>query len=420
MFLIFNKFEILMGFRYLKSKKNDSFVSFISFISIIGIGLGVAALIVVLSVMNGFSQEIRNKIVGVSSHIKITTLDAKLKNWADTSQQILNNNSQVTSIAPFIEGQGLVTINGSINGVIITGVDSSLEQKQNAVFQSVPTATIERFNQLRFSILLSKKLAQSLGVDIGDKITVITPNSQFSAVGIMPRVKQFTVAGFFDAKIYEYDMGMVFINLQDAQILFNMSNLVTGLHVNVKDMMKTDLIKTQLENILPPEIFISDWMDQHQNYFAAVSLEKKMMAIILFLIVAVASFNLVSTLVMNVQNKKSDIAILRAMGASTTNIMKIFILQGTLAGIIGSITGTIFGILIATNLSWIVNIIEILTHSKLLSSEVYMIDYLPVDINMIDIITILLASILLSILSTIYPSIKAANTNPVMALRYNN
>lgn len=414
---MFCKFEYLVGFRYLKAKKSDTFVSFISFISIIGITLGVAALITVLSVMNGFSKEIRNRIVGVSSHMKVSTLDARLDNWQETRDTVVKN-PEVVSATPYIEGQGLISINGGITGVILTGVDVKQEMKYNAVFHSVSQDALDNFSNLRFSVLVSKKLARSLGINIGDKITVMTPNSQVSAVGMMPRIKQFIVAGFFDAKMYEYDMGMVFIKLQDAQILFTMQDLVSGLHVDIKDMMNTRAVKKQLEDKLPPEIFVTDWIDQHQNYFAAVNLEKKMMTIILFLIVAVASFNLVATLVMNVQNKRSDIAILRTMGASTGNIMRIFILQGAMSGLIGSISGTIIGILLAKNIGHILHLVEVLFHTQLLSSEIYMIDYLPSDIHFGDVGSIFLVSVVLSIVSTIYPSIKAAKTNPVQALRY--
>lgn len=414
---MFCKFEFLVGFRYLKAKKSDTFVSFISFISIIGITLGVAALITVLSVMNGFSKEIRNRIVGVSSHMKVSTLDARLDNWQDTRNTVVKN-PEVVSATPYIEGQGLISINGGITGVILTGVDVKQEMKYNAVFHSVSQDALDNFSNVRFSVLVSKKLARSLGINIGDKITVMTPNSQVSAVGMMPRIKQFIVAGFFDAKMYEYDMGMVFIKLQDAQILFTMQDLVSGLHVDIKDMMNTRAVKKQLEDKLSPEIFVNDWIDQHQNYFAAVNLEKKMMTIILFLIVAVASFNLVATLVMNVQNKRSDIAILRTMGASTGNIMRIFILQGAMSGLIGSISGTIIGILLAKNIGHILHLVEVLFHTQLLSSEIYMIDYLPSDIHFGDVCSIFLVSVVLSIVSTIYPSIKAAKTNPVQALRY--
>lgn len=414
---MFCKFEFLVGFRYLKAKKSDTFVSFISFISIIGITLGVAALITVLSVMNGFSKEIRNRIVGVSSHMKVSTLDARLDNWQETRNTVVKN-PEVVSATPYIEGQGLISINGGITGVILTGVDVKQEMKYNAVFHSVSQDALDNFSNVRFSVLVSKKLARSLGINIGDKITVMTPNSQVSAVGMMPRIKQFIVAGFFDAKMYEYDMGMVFIKLQDAQILFTMQDLVSGLHVDIKDMMNTRAVKKQLEDKLPPEIFVTDWIDQHQNYFAAVNLEKKMMTIILFLIVAVASFNLVATLVMNVQNKRSDIAILRTMGASTGNIMRIFILQGAMSGLIGSISGTIIGILLAKNIGHILHLVEVLFHTQLLSSEIYMIDYLPSDIHFGDVCSIFLVSVVLSIVSTIYPSIKAAKTNPVQALRY--
>jgi lipoprotein-releasing system permease protein len=257
-----------------------------------------------------------------------------------------------------------------------------------------------------------------MGVGIGDKVTIITPDGQITPAGMIPRLKQFTVSGIFDTHMAEYDSSLAYIGLKQAQILFQTPNTVTGIRLKVNDVMKTQQIKQQLYGILPGDFIIQDWIDQHQNYFAAVAMEKKMMSVILFLIIAVAAFNLVSTLVMSVNEKKSDIAILRTMGASQASVMKIFMLQGAISGIIGTLSGTILGVLLAYFVGDIVHGIELVTHTQLISGAVYMIDYLPSKIEFSDVASIFVASIVLSILATIYPSRSAAKINPAEALRY--
>ena len=415
---MFNKFEITVGLRYLKAKQKSSFVSFISLVSIIGIALGVAALITVLSVMNGFQQEIRNKIIGVTSHMQLIDAGGTLKNWQQVANLARSNNKQILSYAPYVDGQGLVSFDNSVSGVMIRGIEPSFENTVDNVNQNMIAGDNKSLESGAFNIVIGKGLAKLLGAEIGQKITLITPNGQVTPSGMIPRLKQFTISGIFDVHMYEYDSGLVLINLYDAQVLFKIPEAVSGIRLKVSDVMETQKIKSALEDYLPQDIVITDWIEQHQNYFAAVELEKKMMFIILTLIIAVAAFNLVSTLVMTVNDKKTDIAILRTMGASKNSVMHIFMIQGGISGIIGTLSGTIFGLILATNIGSILHFIEHLTNTKLVKADVYLIDYLPSQVITHDVVTIFIVSITLSILATIYPSWSASKTDPVEALRY--
>lgn len=414
---MFSKFELLVGLRYIKAKQRNSFVSFISLISIIGIALGVAALIIVLSVMNGFQREIRNKIIGVTSHMQLTSASGVFPDWQSVGN-IAFKNHHVLDYAPYIDGQGLVSIDGSVSGALIRGVEPNLEPKVDDVTKAVTSGSFASLNESAFNIVIGQDLARMLGANLGDKITVITPDGQVTPAGMIPRLKQFTITGIFNTHMQEYDSSLVFIGLKQAQILFKVADSVTGLRLKVDDVMKTQSIKEQLYSKMPGDVIIQDWIDQHQNYFSAVAMEKKMMFVILSLIIAVAAFNLVSTLVMTVNDKKADIAILRTMGATETNIMKIFMLQGGISGIIGTFSGTILGVILAYFIGDIVHGIELITHTKLISGDVYLIDYLPSQIELTDVLSIFIISILLSIFATIYPSRTAAKTNPAEALRY--
>lgn len=414
---MFSKFELLVGLRYLRAKQKNSFVSFISLVSIIGISLGVAALITVLSVMNGFQREIRNKIIGVTSHMQVISASSALGNWQAVGQ-LTTKNKDVVAYAPYIDGQGLISFSGSVSGILIRGVDPQYEPKVDEITGKVVEGSFNSLESAAFNIVIGKELARQLGASLGDKITVITPDGQITPTGMIPRLKQFTITGIFDSHMYEYDTSLVYIALNKAQILFKTPDSVTGLRLKVDDVMKTQLIKNQLYTILPGDLIIQDWIDQHQNYFSAVAMEKKMMFVILTLIVAVAAFNLVSTLVMTVNDKRPDIAILRTIGASERSIMKIFMLQGGISGIIGTVSGTILGVILALTVGDLVHGIELITHTKLISGEVYMIDYLPSQVEFSDVASIFCVSILLSIVATIYPSRAAAKTNPAEALRY--
>lgn len=414
---MFSKFELLIGLRYIRAKQKNSFVSFISLVSIIGIALGVAALIVVLSVMNGFQREIRNKIIGVTSHMQLTSASGSFTNWRALGTEAMKN-KEVLAFAPYIDGQGLISFDGSVSGVLIRGVDPHYEPKVDDVTQAVTSGTFSSLNESGFNIVIGKDLARMLGAGLGDKLTIITPDGQITPAGMIPRLKQFTITGIFNTHMQEYDSSLVFIGLNQAQILFKVPDSVSGLRLKVDDVMRTQTIKNQLYAALPSDVLIQDWIDQHQNYFAAVAMEKKMMFIILSLIIAVAAFNLVSTLVMTVNDKKADIAILRTMGATQNNIMKIFMLQGGVSGIIGTVCGTILGVILAYFVGDIVHGIEILTHTRLISGDVYLIDYLPSEVNFGDVFSIFCISIILSIIATIYPSRSAAKINPAEALRY--
>lgn len=414
---MFSKFELLVGLRYLRAKQKNNFVSFISLVSIIGIALGVTALITVLSVMNGFQREIRSKIIGVTAHMQVMSATNQLSNWHDLGQISLKN-PRVLAYAPYIDGQGLISYDGSVSGILIRGVDPDYESRVDDITHKLVQGKFSSLESNNFNIILGQDLARQLGAGLGDKITIITPNGQVTPAGMIPRLKQFTITGIFDTHMLEYDSSLVYIGLNTAQILFKTRTSVTGLRLKVNDVLNTQQIKQELYPLLPEDTIIQDWVDQHQNYFAAVSMEKKMMFVILILIVAVAAFNLVSTLVMTVNDKKADIAILRTIGASQNSIMKIFMLQGGISGIIGTCTGTVFGIILAYFIGDIVHWIEIITHTKLISGDVYMIDYLPSQIKFMDVFYIFSISIILSIIATVYPSRAAAKTNPAEALRY--
>lgn len=413
---MFNKFELQLGMRYIKSKQKKGFVSFIALVSIIGITLGVAALITVLSVMNGFQHEIRTKIIGATAHMQVMDVSGALRDWQNLTPKLMAN-KHVLNYAPYIDGQALVSFDGNVSGVLLRGIDSKLEPRVDNITSHIVSGK-NILNSGAFDVIIGQDLAKQLGVEVGDKITLITPDGQITPAGTIPRLKQFTITGIFNLHMYEYDSSLVLINIKDAATLLKMGSSITGIRLMVDDVMNTQEIKAELTKNLPDNVIIMDWIEQHQNYFSAVNLEKKMMFVILTLIVAVAVFNLVSTLVMTVNNKKADIAILRTMGASKKNIRNIFILQGGISGIVGTLAGTILGLILATYIGNIVHFFEIITGSKLINSDVYLIDYLPSQINFSDVASIFIIAILLSLVATIYPSKVAANIAPAEALRY--
>ncbi len=415
---MFNKFEITVGLRYLKAKQKSSFVSFISLVSIVGIALGVAALITVLSVMNGFQKEIRGKIIGVTSHMELLGASGSLKNWHQIATLTQKSSQHVLQYAPYVNGQALASFDSSVSGILVRGIEPAFERNVDNIDENMVQGSTKTLESGAFNVVIGFGLAKQLGVEVGDKITFITPDGQVTPAGMLPRVKQFTVSGIFNVHMYEYDSSLVLINLHDAQVLFKLADSVTGIRLKVDDVMQTQKIKYALEGYLPENIIITDWIEQHQNYFSAVELEKKMMFVILTLIIAVAAFNLVSTLVMTVNDKKTDIAILRTMGASKRSIMNIFIIQGGISGVIGTVSGTILGIIMALNVGGIVHFIETITGAKLVNADVYLIDYLPSQVIPSDVISIFTVSILLSIVATLYPSYSASRTDPVEALRY--
>ena len=413
-------FELFVGMRYTRAKRRNHFISFISLTSMVGIGLGVAALIVVLSVMNGFQEELRSRILGVASHLQITGANSVLADWQTVSSKV-QTAKHVTGTAPYIMAQGMLSNGQAVQGAIVRGVLPSEEDKVSDLATHMRAGQLADLKADEFGMVLGAELAQSLGVVLGDKVVLMAPQGQFTPTGVVPRIKQFTVVGLFQIGMYEYDAGLALINIDDAAKLYRMGDNVSGVRLKLDDLFLAPKISTDLAVVLSNEsqaLFLTDWTQEHANFFRAIQMEKRVMFIILALIVAVAAFNIVSTLVMAVTDKRADIAIMRTFGASPSSIMAIFIVQGALIGIIGTVVGAFFGVLIALNISTIVPFIEHLFHVQFLAKDIYYISELPSHLLWGDVITIVILSFFLSLIATLYPSWKASKMNPAEALRY--
>ena len=413
---------LFSGLRYTRAKnretRRNSFVSFISLASMLGIALGIAALITVMSVMNGFQKEVRAKMVGVASHIQINGFETGLSNWqklvVDTKAQ-----PDVIGVAPFVNGQGLLAIGQSIRGVGVRGIDPIKEDHVSDIGKQMRIGKLTDLREGEYGIVIGGELARALGVNVGAKLQLTTPQLSMTPAGMMPRFRSFTVVGVFSSGHYEYDLSLALINLRDAQILFRMDENVSGLRVKVADLNNARSIARRLHDTLRVDGYVQDWTAQNVTYFRAVEIEKRMMFIILTLIIAVAAFNLVSTLVMVVRDKHPDIAILRTLGASPGMVMKIFVVQGAIVGVIGTIIGVVGGVLLALNIGAILNFAEsALGLPKLLSPEVYFLTSLPSDLKWADVWVTAVISLTLSFIATLYPSYNASKVNPAEALRY--
>jgi lipoprotein-releasing system permease protein len=386
----------------------------------IGIGLGVAALIVVLSVMNGFQEELRARILGVASHIQITGANNSLENWSEVADAV-HPSAHVLGVAPYIMAQGMLSNGQAVQGAIIRGVLPSEEGKVSDLAGHMRAGQLSDLKPGEFGVVLGAELAQSLGVLLGDKVVLMAPQGQFTPTGVVPRIKQFTVVGTFQIGMYEYDAGLALVNIEDAGVLYRMGDRVSGIRLKLDDLFLAPEVSRDLSVRLshqPQSLFLTDWTQEHANFFRAVQMEKRVMFIILALIVAVAAFNIVSTLVMAVTDKRADIAIMRTFGASPRSIMAIFMVQGALIGVIGTLAGAFFGVLIALNISTIVPFIEHLFNVQFLAKDVYYISELPSHLIWADVTSIVVMSFFLSLLATLYPSWKAAQMNPAEALRY--
>jgi lipoprotein-releasing system permease protein len=410
-------FELFVGLRYTRAKRKNHFISFISLTSMIGIALGVAALIVVLSVMNGFQTELRTRILGVASHLEITGANNQLSKWQSLASQV-DAQPEVKASAPYVMAQGMLSFGQGVQGAIVRGVLPSQEDKVADISKHMKAGSLSNLQSGEFNIVLGTDLAMLLGASVGDKVLLMAPQGQFTPAGVVPRIKQFNVVGLFQIGMYEYDAGLAFIHMDDAAKLYRMGESVSGLRLKLDDLFEAPEISEKLAQKLEGNYFITDWTQQHANFFKAVQLEKRVMFIILTLIVAVAAFNIVSTLVMAVTDKRADIAIMRTFGASPRSIMLIFIVQGALIGIIGTLIGAIVGILIALNISTIVPFIENLFQVQFLAKDVYYISDLPSKLEWNDVTIIVVMSFILSLLATLYPSYKASQINPAEALRY--
>ncbi len=411
------QYELLVGLRYTRAERRNHFISFISLTSMLGIALGVAALIVVLSVMNGFQKEVRARILSVVSHVQITGAENRLADWQTVVQESVEH-PQVAAAAPFVNAQGMLVFGAGVRGAVVRGIVPELEQKVAEIGLHMTVGKLESLVPGEFGIVLGSELARALGAKAEDKVTLIAPQGLVTPAGILPRLKQFTVVGIFDVGMFEYDSGLALIHLEDAQKLYGMGNSASGVRLKLHDLFQAREVTHDLMERLRGDLYISDWTRSHANYFRAVQIEKTMMFIILLLIVAVAAFNIVSTLVMAVTDKQPDIAILRTLGASPGGIMKIFIVQGALIGAIGTLIGVASGIALALNIDVVVPFLERLLNVQFLSREVYYITDLPSDLQTSDVVAIALVSLALSLLATLYPSWRAARVNPAEALRY--
>jgi lipoprotein-releasing system permease protein len=411
------QYELLVGLRFTRAKRRNHFISFISLSSMLGIALGVAALIVVLSVMNGFQKEVRTRILGVASHVQITGADNRLADWQAVAKQV-QGHPQVVAAAPFINAEGMLTLDSNVRGAIVRGVLPSLEEKVADIGSHMIEGSLETLAPGEFNIVLGSELARALGARPGDKVTLIAPQGLVTPAGILPRLKQFNVSGIFEVGMFEYDSGLALIDIGDAQKLYTMGDAVSGVRLKLRDLFQAREVAQELSTVLRGDVYITDWTRSHANFFRAVQIEKTMMFIILLLIVAVAAFNIVSTLVMAVTDKQPDIAILRTLGASPGGIMKIFVVQGALIGVVGTLIGVVGGVVLALNVDVVVPFLERLLNVHFLSREVYYITELPSDLQKADVVTIALVSLALSFLATIYPSWRASRVNPAEALRY--
>ena len=412
-------FEWLVGLRYTRAGRRsgrNSFISFISLISMAGIALGVAALIVVLSVMNGFQKEVRDRMLSVLAHIEVFDVSGAMPDWQKTAEEAFRN-PEVKGAAPYVAAQAMMTHGETVRGVIVRGVLPAEEPKVSDVAAQVTQGSFDALTPGSFNIVLGAELARALQVGVGDKVTLIAPQGQVTPAGVLPRLKQFTVAGIFEAGHYEFDSTLAFMQIEDAEKMFRLA-APSGLRLRIADMLQAPQVALELSRTLDGNLLIRDWSQQNRNWFAAVKTEKRMMFIILTLIIAVAAFNLVSTLVMTVTDKQADIAILRTLGASPGSIMKIFMIQGALVGLIGTALGVAFGVLVASNIDVIVPFIEHLFGIQFLPRDIYLISALPSDLRWPDVSTIGVVAVILAFLATLYPSWSAARVKPAEALRY--
>jgi len=410
-------YELFIGLRYTRAKRRNHFISFIALISVIGIALGMTVLITVMSVMNGFQREIRTRILGVASHVQLSGADGKLSDWQQAAKAALRND-QVIATAPFVNAQGLLTNGSAVRGAYIRGVVPEHEDRVADFGKHMRSGSLDNLKSGEYGIVLGVELARGLGAVQGDKVVLVAPQGQVTPAGILPRLRQFTVVGIFGVDHYEYDSGLALIDLEDAQRLFRFGDAVSGVRLKLKDLFKAIEVSRDLSRSLGPDIYASDWTRQHANFFRAVQIEKRMMFIVIILIIAVAAFNIVSSLIMVVTDKQADIAILRTLGAAPSSITKIFIVQGTLIGVVGTLLGLAGGISLALNVETVVPFIESMLGIKFLAKDVYYISDLPSELQAADVIVTAVVSFVLTMLATLYPSWRAAKTNPAEALRY--
>lgn len=410
-------YELYAGLRYTRAKRRNHFISFISLASMLGIAIGVTALITVLSVMNGFERELRTRILGMASHATISGFDGGLADWQGVSA-IAARNPDIAGLAPYIEGEGMVRVGQELSGTLLRGVLPDQENAVSDIGRHVVAGSLESLEAGRFNIVLGFELATALGATVGDKVDLMIPQASVTPAGVMPRFRRFTVSGVFRVGMYEFDRGLVVVHLADAQALLRMDDTVTGVRLKLNDMFEAPRVARELPGELPGMFYVNDWTRSHSNFFRAVRTEKMVMFIILSLIVGVAAFNIVSTLVMVVQDKQADIAIMRTLGATPRSVMAIFMVQGSIIGIVGTLLGVAGGVALALNVESLVPLLERLMGQQFLSPDVYYISDLPSELKSTDVVRIAGLSLALGLLSTLYPAWRASRVQPAEALRY--
>ncbi|MDP3522618.1 MAG: lipoprotein-releasing ABC transporter permease subunit [Hydrogenophaga sp.] len=413
-------YELSLGWRYTRAgraTRRNGFISFISGVSMLGIALGVAALIIVLSVMNGFQKEVRDRMLGVLSHIEVFTPSGEAIPDLPKTLAEIQRHPEVVGAAPFIGAQALIARGEDMKGAIVRGIDPALEPSVTELAAQLSGTVLPRLVPGEFGIVLGGELARSLGVRPGDTVTLIAPSGQVTPAGVVPRIKQMTVVGVFDSGHFEYDSGLALLHQDDAARIFRLEG-PTGVRIKLQDLQKAREVAVQIAAGLSGDLLVRDWTRQNRTWFAAVQLEKRMMFIILTLIVAVAAFNLVSTLVMTVTDKRADIAILRTLGASPRSIMGVFVVQGAMVGVIGTLSGLALGLLVAFNIDTLVPALERLLGATFLPQDIYLISRMPSDPQSTDIVPIAVISLVLAFVATLYPSWRASRVNPAEALRY--
>jgi lipoprotein-releasing system permease protein len=413
-------YELILGWRYTRAgraTRRNGFISFISGVSMLGIALGVAALIIVLSVMNGFQKEVRDRMLGVLSHIELYDGSGQAIADLDAVLSTVRRHPEVVGAAPYVGAQALLARGEDMKGAIVRGIDPAQEPQVADLAKDLAQSSLPRLVPGEFGVILGGELARSLGVGMGDTVTLIAPSGQVTPAGVVPRVRQMNVVGTFDSGHYEYDSALALLHVEDAARIFRVEG-PTGVRIKIRDLHQAREVAVSLAGQLPEGLLIKDWTRQNRTWFAAVQLEKRMMFIILTLIVAVAAFNLVSTLVMTVTDKRADIAILRTLGASPKSIMGVFMVQGAMVGVIGTGVGLLLGLGIAFNIDTIVPALERALGASFLPQDIYLISRMPSDPQRADILPIAVISLVLSFVATIYPSWRASRVNPAEALRY--
>lgn len=414
---MFYPLSLFIGLRYTRAKRKNHFISFISIISMLGIALGVMVLVIVLSVMNGFDKEIKNRILDMVPQVTITGSNGQISNW-QTLQQSLMGHDHIVAVEPFVQGEAMITSGfGNPSFSVLQGVDPTEQGKISPIASKVIIGSLSSLTPKSFHIVLGYDLAQSLGVSLGDSVTVYVPKASFSLVGVMPRLRQFTVSGIFKTGS-QFDSSYALINISDAQALLQMGTSVSGLQLKLDDLFNAQEVSQSLNAVLPPGLDSYTWIAQNANFFQALAMEKIMMFFILLLIVIVAAFNMLASLVMMVTDKQAEIAILRTMGMNAKMIRNIFIIQGVVIGAFGTLVGVILGIIVSLHVTEWTDVIQKLFHIQFLNANVYYIDFLPSSLSFADVIWVSAIALVLSFLATLYPAARASKINPAEALRY--